>query len=232
MSRKSALSQNFHELVRRLEGRDRRRQVVVGGVVARDELCRSAGARTGNTRDSRRERAGAVGIANSRIARRPPGRSTRCISRQAASGLFDVANAERDRDGIDRLSRDAESASRRRARARSSCRAAHASVSRGRRAAWRPRSRRRRRERLAEWPCGLRSRGPPSRCTESSTRSLPVKLERADRALSPRPVDPGAQDVVEEVVPAGNGIEHAFDASGRLVGRAGHTFPVQGGYRS
>jgi hypothetical protein len=37
-----------------------------------------------------------------------------------------------------------------------------------------------------------------------------------DRAAAPPPIDTGTQKVVEEVVSAGNGVEHAGDSVGRL----------------
>ena len=75
--------------------------------------CRAA-ARAGRTRARRRSRAaGGCGWVISRITSRPPGRSTRAISREPAVEVGEVAGAEADRDRVEaaRRRRAASSAS-------------------------------------------------------------------------------------------------------------------------
>ena len=96
---KSALSQNFHELIRRRERADRRRQVAVGARCA----ARPARPMRGRTRLKYQQiaRARTRGVGRDRRTRESragrPARSTRCISRHATAVLLDVADAEGDR---------------------------------------------------------------------------------------------------------------------------------------
>ena len=56
----------------------------------------------------------------------------------------------------------------------------------------------------------------------SSTRSRAGQLQRPDRAAPPAAIDAGAQQVIEEIVAAGDRVEHPRDALGRLGDRFGH----------
>ena len=155
---------------------------------------------------------GVAGIANSRIAMRPPGASTRRISSHAARRVLDVADAEPDRDGVDGavVERDA-----RRVAAHESDPIVHAAAPdlvAARRAASPARNRRRRRAAAggrASMAAIARSAVPVHR---SSTRSRPVSDSAWIARLRQRRSMPALSRWLRRSYRAGNRIEHARDA--------------------
>ena len=196
------------------ERADRGRQVAVGGVVARDAARPMRGSTRLKYQPVHRSRTtGHVGIANSRIARRPPGSARgafRRTPRPCSSTLrmpkpivtaSTDASAERNARRVAAHQRDA---SIERSRAQSSA---------GRPAASRRRNRRRppaRAGRLTRARAAIaRSPVPVHR---SSTRSRPVSRSERMARLPPAPIDAGAEQMIEEIVAAGDRVEHARDA--------------------
>ena len=177
---------------------------------------RCAAGRDGSTTGRRARTSGVVGTANSRIASRPPGLSTRRISRarrcRSARRCGCRTRSSRRRP----TRRRPECASRRRAPARSRrSRPRARSFSRPTRSiapakstpTTRARRRPRRRAAIA------RSAVPVHR---SSTRSRPVSASDRIARLPPAAIDAGAQQVVEEIVARGDRVEHARDALRRF----------------
>ena len=184
----AGLSQDFHKLIRRRERADRRRQVGVRRVVARQRAADARQHAVDVPASRPRRTPGAVGTANSRIARRPPGFSTRYISAHAASMSSTLRMPNADRDGVDR--RVAERDARRVARTsatRSSSRAL-AQLLRARRAASRRRSRRRPRapRPAARAPPRSRDRRAGAEIEDALAAGQP---QRSDRARPPAAID-------------------------------------------
>ena len=182
----------------------------------RDEPAQPRQDAVGNTSYRWRGRPGITGSPNSRIARRPPGLMTRASSARAASGLRDVADAESDRRRVGPAVAHAES------RVASPRTSVIATVERALATLSSPiaASRRRNRRRRSRAPARAsaaaiaKSAVPVQR---STMRASPARSQLADRARAPALVEAGAEDVIEEVVAAGDRVEHRRDARGGLV---------------
>ena len=166
---------------------------------------------------------GMRGMPNSRIASRPPGRSTRAISAQPTSAFCTLrmpkatvtASALPSAAGS-RIASPRTSAIRRLLPA-----AAHLVQPDA------PASRRRSRRRAPRRRAGRRPRAPRPRCRADVDQRLAAgQPQRRDRLRPPPPVDAGAEQLVQQVVPRRDRIEHPGDAIGSLVGSLAHSFAL------
>ena len=125
--------------------------------------------------------------------------------------VLDVADAEGDGHRVDRAVQTA-SASRRREPASRGRRDPAPAACRARRAASRRQNRRRPRAPRA----ASRVRAAIARSAvpvhRSSTRSSPGQLQRPDRRAPPAAIDAGAEQMVQQIVAPGDGVEHSGDA--------------------
>ena len=210
-----ALSQDFHELGWRGECPDGRRQVGVRGVVPRHHSSDSGQHAVEVPEIAPRERTAYAGRRTREWRHRPPGLSTRAISSTAAR----VSSTLRMPNATVTASTDCEATGTRVASPRTSVtpRPAEDEAS----FCWPTRS-------MAPAKSTPTTRLAPGRASRaaiarsavpvqrSTTRSLPGELQGSDRAAPPAAIDAGAQQVVEKIVSAGNGVEHAGDPFGRL----------------
>ena len=183
------------------EALDRARQVRVGGLVARQPPERRH--ERGRTRARRRSTAAASAASViSSTTTRPPGRTTRAISAEPARQVGEVARAEADRRGVERVvlvrqrQRVGPLEPHRRLLAREPARA----------------SPRRSRSPTTSAPAAAQRDREVARAGRDVERARSRRDARQlDRALAPALVHADGHDRVHEVVDAGDAVEHRAD---------------------